>query len=769
MNTARYYHTATLLPTGKVLVAGGEGTGSAELYDYASGTWTTTNAMTSVRVYHTATLLASGKVLVAGGFNGSTYLTSAELYDPATGTWALTGSMTTNRAGHTATLLANGKVLVAAGQGAGGNLASAELYDPASGKWTTTGTMTTNRIDHTATLLANGQVLVAAGYNGSTYLTSAELYDPASGKWTLTGSLTYARWHHTATLLLSGKVLVAGGSYGSTYWNTCEVYDPGSGTWTASGLDTLNTTRDYHTATLLPNGKVLVAGGQGSGGGCLTSAELYDLDTGWGTGIYWTGTGPMPTARGSHTATLLPNGKVLVAGGDCSYTAVANAELYDVGLGFSASWQPQVATFTSPLCLGRSLKFTGSGFRGVSEGASGSDGGQNSPADHPVVQLRSLGNEQTTFLLGTGWQTNSFTSAPVSGLPGGYVLATVYVNGIPSTGSILNFFAPPTLSILKQGTNVLISWVTCGGTTNWLEATSGLAGGGNPSDFAVLTRIIPAAGTGQTGTNYLDVGGADGMGAWTLAGALNTARSGHTATLLGTYWPVLFAGGQGEGGVYLSSAEWDYPDSGTWLTVNSMKAARSEHTATMLANGNVLVAGGLGTGGAALATAELYNVGNGTWTTTGSMGTARYEHQAVLLGNGQVLVVGGNSGSGYLGSAELYNPGNGTWTPTNSLATARMFHSATLLPSGKVLVAGGYNGGPLASAELYDPASGTWSATGSMTTNRYYHRATLLPSGRCCPMGRCWSPGARSDRSARFLPARSCTIRAAGSGRRPAR
>ena len=142
--------------------------------------------MATARYDHTATLLPNGQVLVAGGFGGN-YLASAELYDPATGLWTATGSMAAARFCHTVTLLPNGQVLVAGGfNDASGALASAELYDPATGLWTATGSMATKRDGHTATLLPNGQVLVAGGYNG-VFLASAELYDPATGLWTATG------------------------------------------------------------------------------------------------------------------------------------------------------------------------------------------------------------------------------------------------------------------------------------------------------------------------------------------------------------------------------------------------------------------------------------------------------------------------------------------------------------------------------------------------------------------------------------------------------
>ncbi|HEX7516988.1 MAG TPA: kelch repeat-containing protein [Chthoniobacterales bacterium] len=322
---ARFYHTATLLPNGQVLVAGGAfGNGnvdfaiaSAELYNPANGTWTLTGGLTTARYDHTATLLPNGKVLVAGGASLGTSFASAELYDPASGTWRATGSLATVRFNHTATLLPNGKVLVVGGDYGGPlPLVSAEVYDPASETWAPTGSLANAREFYTATLLPNGKVLVAGGSYGGGSLASAELYDPASETWTPTGSLANARADHTATLLSNGKVLVAGG-YDSTSYSTlasAELYDPASGTWTATG--SLGTARSGHKATLVPNGTVLVVN---------FSAELYDP-----VRKTWTATGPRhATAQYGYTATLLPNGKVLVAGGSLGYGgADGRAELY---------------------------------------------------------------------------------------------------------------------------------------------------------------------------------------------------------------------------------------------------------------------------------------------------------------------------------------------------------------------------------------------------------------------------------------------------------
>src|SRR5437763_4719408 len=136
-----------------------------------------TGSLATARNGHTATLLPNGKVLVAGGRNGNSILASAELYDPPSGTWSATGSLATARFFHTATLLPNGKVLVA-----GGGNNSAELYDPASGTWSATGSLATARAFHTATLLPNGKALVAGGFSSFSggELASAELYNMRS-------------------------------------------------------------------------------------------------------------------------------------------------------------------------------------------------------------------------------------------------------------------------------------------------------------------------------------------------------------------------------------------------------------------------------------------------------------------------------------------------------------------------------------------------------------------------------------------------------------
>ena len=347
-SNARTIHTATMLPNGKVLVAGGYNPpavvlayASAELYDPNTGQFSSTGSLITARRAHTATLLPNGKVLVTGGRLPPAYFASAELYDSNAGLFSSTGSMATSRAFHTATLLANGKVLVAGGLSGSTYLASAEIYDPDTGLFSSTGSLNAAREDHTATLLPDGRVLIAGGDIGATGLASAELYDPDTGKFTVTGSLSTARAIHTATLLPAstlrpnGKVLVVGGgsngNSGTPFLASAELYDPAAGTFSATG--SMSNARWLHTATLLPayelrpHGKVLITGGKASAA-VLAGAELYDPDTG-----KFAAAGNLNTARQNHTATLLPNGGVLIAEGDTMMpspqgAALASAEMY---------------------------------------------------------------------------------------------------------------------------------------------------------------------------------------------------------------------------------------------------------------------------------------------------------------------------------------------------------------------------------------------------------------------------------------------------------
>ena len=367
MSQARTNHTATLLNDGRVLVAGGvnvaddklRGIRTAEIYcpdPYIlpatplrtlaewcpngvgkfspAGRHNTTQIgagnMVQARAFHTATLLPDGRVLLAGGYNGSDSKTStAEIYDttdPVLDQFTAVGSMPSIAvAGHTATLITKtNKALVLV---VGGGSATSQLYDPVTKTWSLSGSMTGPRLNHTASLLVSGtKVFVAGGIDlqGKTLQTTT-IYDIGIGKFSDGPTMLAPRQLHTASAIPSsptvpnGKVLLAGGTGGSN--NTvaisplAEIYDPTNLTmpFVSAGFKS-NTGRFSHSASALgtanaPDGRVLIAGGSVgiACGQVLAASELYTL--GFASGA------AMTAARVSHTATVLKDGRVLIAGG----------------------------------------------------------------------------------------------------------------------------------------------------------------------------------------------------------------------------------------------------------------------------------------------------------------------------------------------------------------------------------------------------------------------------------------------------------------------
>jgi large repetitive protein len=717
MNVARASQTATPLPNGKVLIAGG-GTAKAELYNPATRTFSLTGRMPVAVTDATATLLRTGKVLVAGGLQGNHQVSSAELYDPGTGTWSATGSMTKARSGQTATLLPNGQVLVAGG-GCNGNgygcdsgsfeqpQHSAELYNPATGKWTRTGSMDFPRQFFTATLLRTGKVLVTGGFSSCdddfcSDNNSAELYNPATGTWSQAGHMHLAREQQTATLLLSGEVLVAGGlnegGFGNgARYSSAELYNPATGKWSAAAP--MAKVHVGATATLLRNGWVLVAGGG------TKVAEIYEPQRG-----IWVSPGAMSIARSDPAAALLPDGHVLVTGGNGPDSRPqTSAEEFLAGPG------PLVTITPGSIAFGGQQVGTVSGTRSYQVTNVGS-------ASLVVSGTAVTGKNPGDFRVST-----NCGSAAVA--PGG--TCTVRVRFAPSSISLRS--ATPAVSdnapLSPQGPAVTgygagpDSFVPVGPMTSPRE------------DFTATLlkngQVLMAGG--QIGVTH-PLASAElynpATHSFSATGSLHFARSSPAASLLPN-GQVLITGGITTNFTDLSSAELYNPATGKWTDTTPTKAPGYAETSTVLPNGNVLVTG---FGGSGASTGEVYNPAKATWTNTGPMPTEQSFATATLLANGQVLVAGG-------ASAELYNPATNAWKATGSLNTARQGGTATLLPDGDVLLAGGVTPGgasnALPNAELYDPATGKWTVTASMNAGRYGGTATLLPGGTVLATGGC--------------------------------
>ena len=488
MIAARAGHTATLLGNGKVLIAGGGI--SAELYDPSSRTFIPTGNMTTSRSHQTATLLNDGKVLIAGGAgtNGIT-LNSAELYDPLTGSFARIGNMISARWGHTSTLLNDGRVLIAGGI-ADASFTSAEIYNPSAGTFAKTGDMVRPRSGHTATLLNDGRVLIAGVFDDRTGAESEdELYDPTTGNFSRNRKGIGVQ-QHTATLLNDGIVLFVGGSTDTAgEYSGGILYEPSSDSYFGTGVMIGPTGansltphgRGDHTATLLRDGRVLIAGGtklicgtqQGS---CHlisdASTEIYDPAT-----RTFSSSGNMTVPRAFQTATLLPDGTVLIAGGasgtppEFGGPPTASAEIYIPFASVIGPAQPGViTTYAGPPSFFDGAEAINQAISNPTFVAPDGAGGFYMATDHRVFRVTSDGKIRAAA--GTG-------SAGFSGDGGPATSAQLSSPGNVAVDAVGNMYIVDGFRIRKVTLDGVIHTVAGNGT-------SGFSGDGGPATSAQL-------------------------------------------------------------------------------------------------------------------------------------------------------------------------------------------------------------------------------------------------------------------------------------------
>jgi len=567
LNTSRYLHSATLLSTGNVLIAGGVNCptagncsylSSAEIYDPNNNTFKQTGNMAATRSAP-AVLLPNGKVLVAGGYscdsNGNcTSLSNAEIYDAASGVFSSASNMTVDRAGHTMTLLNTGKVLIAGGESCISAssctaLKSAEIYDPLSGTFTAAGgTLQFARFGAAATILNNGNVLIAGGYDGSGFPAAGEIYVTQFDFFTSTaGGLGTPRYQPSSTLLNNGRVLIAGGTTCATPAcpiNTAELYDDTIGRF-ISTPGNMNVAVFNHTATLLNNGQVLIAGGYSSCTiACMSESgtQLYDPVA----GTFSLGQ-PLGSSRAGHTSTLLANGDVILVGGNNNGVTLSASELYHpVSLSPAGLVSVSITPANRSFLPGTILQLTASGT--FSKGAAQklqsvtwttSDSTlatiTNDSTDHGWAYAVSAGAVTVQACAGAICASTSLTIGP----PSVASIAITPVSAAIPAGTPQKFGAVATLS---DGTaKDVTSSVTWSSTSTQVAAVSaiGLANGlmpGSTSIQATLGSVTSSAALTVQAPVLINLAVTPSLGGTTVGGtqqflATGTYTDGRTQDL----------------------------------------------------------------------------------------------------------------------------------------------------------------------------------------------------------------------------------------------
>jgi hypothetical protein len=401
--TKRAFHTSTLLPSGGILTCGGsdgiQTLQSCELWDPVTKEWDSTVAsLLYPRALHTATLLPNGTVFVTGGTTGTASstaaLNTAEIFYPDTRRWVLTSSMTYARQGHTANLLPNGNVLVAGGTNSGGFPAAAEIFNAAASRWESAGAMTTARTHHTAVNTKDGNVIFAGGVSSDTHTSgtdSVERYNFLTNTWTPLTPLNTRRFYHSANLLRDGRVAVFGGSDNTGSIRSVEVFDPANPGSPWQYAAEMSEPRANHKSVLLPNGKVLVTGGE-KGGVAYNTATSYEVD--FGT---WSSRGTIEN-RSNHTSVLRQDNYLMNIGGWNGSKYLDTCETFyfsyspDLNGLEPLDRNPSISTGTPQLDRGQIsvLVSSSSNFHGRTEASGGGAGARNSSFSNPRVYIQAV-------------------------------------------------------------------------------------------------------------------------------------------------------------------------------------------------------------------------------------------------------------------------------------------------------------------------------------------------------------------------------------------
>lgn len=449
--------TLTQLPDGRVLAAGGADAATtsdvAEVMNPTTRFWTTTSKMKRSRSHHSATLLPNGNVLAVGGFtalgNSTGTTNHAEIYYPASGAWVPTAAMVSSRAFHGTVLLPDGNPMVMGGFSNGAYLSSTEVFYSTAHRWYPGPTMPEARGQYTATMMRDGRIMVIGGLNAvSGVLNTTRFFDPQTLLWSNGPNLLFGRHSHTATLLRDGRVFVVGGNNGSGEIGLAEIYDPALNVFqrvaTTLGGNELGIPRQNHTATLLPDGKVMIVGGFTALGGPIAYNEGFDVDF---SSFQMQGQFSPSGRRGDHATLLMQDGFLLAVGGfdGLNYLSETNVMYYGaspdvVTQAGGASRRPAISVARPAIIApGTPVTAVGTNFKGVTEASGGGGGSAHSSHAHPRVYMN-RSDAASSSANDSGWMVDLTSGMFHSG-----------VNSWANMDSSLTFTVPGTQFTLPYG------------------------------------------------------------------------------------------------------------------------------------------------------------------------------------------------------------------------------------------------------------------------------------------------------------------------------
>lgn len=741
MVTNRTTHHALVLPDGRAAVLGNITvatitTNWVEVFDTTTRRFQVAGRLMDTRWVESAAVLNDGRILVTGGrtnLNQTSPTPSTEIFDPATGLSVYSGNLNIPRFSAKAVTLNDGRVLIVGGSGNVGSPSPlpSELYDPATGQFSLTASLLVTRavgVDQvTTTKLNDGRILFAGG--PATNAVNAEIFDPVTETFHFSGPMVARRAWHTATLLPDGRVVIIGGAnttLGVGFTNLVEVFDPVTETFSALGTNIVM--RRNHSATLLPDGKILVAGGHlpTANGTLVTTSSVEIFDPATGISEY---AGELAVRRGEHRVAALPSGQVLITGGRVDTLPQRTAEIFD----HLMFWRPEnLYTFFQDFS-GMILQIQQ--LTGLYSDATNTIWGLSVTNSNLQGQL-TYANDTITGLLTTNGQLQAELDAlqpnPFRLLPG----------LVPIRLRIFSFPLSDERVVLMHGINMdnpgsrIISifdprnesYAHAGFVT---QSRVGFAGNILPDD-----RIMLAGGTIQLPTSN------------PITNSTEIYTPGTTNTVPGPSMfharldplsvnlsdgRVLIMGGRNATTNFVAQSEIYEPSNNSFRLSGVMPGRIMLATVTRLLDDRVLIVG-INTN-STIAEVQIFDPATETFRMVSAAFTGRIGHQASLLADGRVIISGGRSGSPNvaLSSTVIFDPATEGFTSGPNLLVARFNFSSTTLPDGTVLIAGGQTN--LASVpatvttEIYDPVTGSISAGSNMMTNQYSHTAVLLGNG----------------------------------------